>query len=129
MHDADGDPLTGESFYTKYATDAGEALRIFAATAARVYLVGTPISRRAAEAHGPNAGRLNARYSEIADLAGAGYIDAGAAVLDHDQLDVIVRGRPAPARDAAADHSLVVERGDDDGQFRSHRSGGRRAKA
>jgi len=37
----------------------------------------------AAEAHGPNAGRLNARYSEIADLAGAGYIDAGAAVLDH----------------------------------------------
>jgi hypothetical protein len=83
MRDADGAAFTGEAFYTKYATDAGEALRIFAATRARVYFVGTPISRRAAEAHDPNAGRLNALYSEVANLAGAHYVDAGAAVLDH----------------------------------------------
>lgn len=83
MRDADGAPLTGEPFYTKYATYAGETLRIFAATDARVYFVGTPISRRAAEAHDPNAGRLNALYSELANLAGAQYVDAGAAVLDH----------------------------------------------
>jgi hypothetical protein len=85
MHDADDSPLAGDAYYAKYASDAGEALRIFAATGAHVYLVGTPISRRVAEAHGPDAGRLNALYSDIAALTGAEYVDAGSAVLHRGQ--------------------------------------------
>ena len=83
MHDENDAPLIAEAYFSKYVQDAGEALRIFRPTGAAVYFVGAPISRHAAEVHDPNAGRLNTLYSDIAAMAGAKYVDAGAAVLDH----------------------------------------------
>src|SRR5262245_11833395 len=82
MHDASGASLTGDDYYGKYMADAIETLRIFAPAHTRIYFVGTPLSRHAAETHDPDAGRLNAQYAAVSSLGLSEYVDAGAAILD-----------------------------------------------
>jgi hypothetical protein len=83
MHDASDAPLTGDAYYTKYFDDAEEALSIFAPTGARVFFVGTPLSRHAAETQDPNARRLNSLYAQATPFGNSEYVDAGDTVLDH----------------------------------------------
>ena len=78
MRALDGSALSGEAYLTKYRQDADEVVRIFSAVGARVYFAGSPISKSAQASGDFNGGRLNAIYRAI---AGARYIDAGAAVL------------------------------------------------
>jgi hypothetical protein len=81
MQDSSGAPVRGDAYYATYRADAVEALRTFSATNTRVIFVGAPVSRRAVEERRPDAGRLNAVYASLATAGGAGYADAGAAVL------------------------------------------------
>ena len=83
MHDANGAQLTGGDYYAKYFEDTTEALSLFLPIHARVYLVGAPLSRQAAETHNPDGGRLNTLYAELSTPRFIKYVDAGAAVLDH----------------------------------------------
>jgi hypothetical protein len=83
MQDANGTPVTGDDYFARYRDAATEALRIFAPWGTHVYFVGTPLSRRTAEAHDPDAGRLNRLYASLSTLGLSTYVDAGAAVLDH----------------------------------------------
>jgi hypothetical protein len=85
MQDANGTPVTGDDYFARYRDDAIEALRIFAPWGTHVYFVGTPLNRRAAEAHDPNAERLNQLYASLSTLGLSSYVNAGAAVLDHGQ--------------------------------------------
>jgi hypothetical protein len=79
MHDANDAQLTGGDYYAKYFEDTTEALSLFLPLHARVYLVGAPLSRQAAETHNPAAGRLNALYAELSAPRFIEYVDAGAA--------------------------------------------------
>ena len=83
MQNADGTPLTGDQWLARYRDAATEALRIFAPSGTHVYFVGTPLSRRTADAHDPNADLLNRLYASLSTLGLSTYVDAGAAVLDH----------------------------------------------
>jgi len=83
MRNADGTPPTGDEWLARYRDAATEALRIFAPSGTHVYFVGTPLSRRTAEAHDPNADLLNRLYASLSTLGLSTYVDAGAAVLDH----------------------------------------------
>jgi hypothetical protein len=85
MQDSAGNALTGDAYYAKYAADATEALRIFLESGARVYFASAPINQHAADAHDPNANRLNAMYASLANFDLSTFEDAGASVLDHDQ--------------------------------------------
>jgi hypothetical protein len=84
MKDGAGARLAGDAYFAKYTADTEAVLGIFHTVGATVYLVGTPIGLRAAWTHDPSAGRLNAIYVALAATTpSTGYIDAGAAVLDH----------------------------------------------
>ena len=83
MHDANSAPLTGDAYYAKYLEGATEALAIFSRSGTRVYFVGAPLTRRAAESGARAAGRLNALYAALGSARFVRYVDAGAAVLDH----------------------------------------------
>ena len=120
MHDAVGNPLTGDAYYTKYRDDAAEALAIFASTHTVLYSVGTPVSRRAAVADDPNAGRLNRVYASLASRSGGRYIDAGAAVLDHGAWTRTLPCRIDEPCEGGTDHSgnpVNVVRADDGMHF------------
>jgi hypothetical protein len=120
MHDDNNAPLISEAYFSKYVHDAGEALRIFTPTGAAVYFVGTPISRHATEVHDPDAGRLNTLYSEIAALAGAKYVDAGATVLDHGRWTATMPclvSEPCTGTADGTDHGVNVVRSPDGVHF------------
>jgi hypothetical protein len=77
MRDADGGALSPDAYLQKYRDDAAEVVATFAG--ARVWFAGSPISRRAAETGDFNGGRLDDLYRA---QPGAGFVDAGVAVLD-----------------------------------------------
>ena len=83
MQGSNGVPLTSDAYYAKYVHDSWDAVGIFSATHARVYFVGTPVSRLGAQSHDPAAGRLNGMYAEFGAVGVVDYVDAGAAVLDN----------------------------------------------
>ena len=84
MRDGAGQPLAGASKLNKYRADAQEVIHIFSAVGARIYFVGAPISRAAAEAHSADWNQLNSLYATIPDQRpDVTYVDAGQAVEDH----------------------------------------------
>jgi hypothetical protein len=96
MKDGDGRPLADAAYWDRYATDARTVVEIFSAVRARVFFAGSPISRAGERSGDFNGGQLNALYATI---AGAQYIDAGAAVLD--------RGHYAEALPCRADEPCI----------------------
>jgi hypothetical protein len=75
-----GYELYSPEYYEKYRADTLNAIRIFTAGGAHVFLIGAPITR--AQQSVPDWQRLNMQYEEIAaaDPAHVTYVDAGATV-------------------------------------------------
>lgn len=112
MWGLDGSPLSTSAYFAKYQHDARAVLDIFTRTAT-VYLVGTPISQRAALADDPNTGRLNTIYQTLAaTTAHTRYIDAGAAVTAEGHwthtLPCLATEPCSGGTDAAGTHVNVV---------------------
>jgi hypothetical protein len=116
MHDANDAQLTGGDYYAKYFEDTTEALSLFLPLHARVYLVGAPLSRHAAETHNTDAARLNALYAELSAPRFIKYVDAGAAVLDHGAWTSVLPCLPdepcTGGTDAPGTHVNVVRAAD-----------------
>jgi hypothetical protein len=84
MKGTDGRPLSGDSYYARYAADAEQAVRIF--PTATVYFAGAPISLLTELHHGPDLGRLDRIYAGLAaSTPRTHYINAGAAVTINGQ--------------------------------------------
>lgn len=83
MQDDAGQGLTGDEYFGRYASDAEQAITIFADSDAQVIFAGAPISL-ADEQNGEDAeARLNPMYRELGERSpDVRYVDAGAAVLD-----------------------------------------------
>jgi hypothetical protein len=83
VRDAEGRALRGDALVAKYRADAEEAVRIFSAVGARIYLSGSPVMRDIATT-GSKPEELNAMYQALAGLRPSNmqFVDAGDAVLD-----------------------------------------------
>jgi hypothetical protein len=121
MRDAAGNALAGLPYYAKYADDATEVLRIFGTVDARVYLAGAPINQRAAQAHDPNAGRLNAIYASLAEVDPLSeYLNAGASVLNNGHWTKTLpclAGEPCTGGTDATGTPVNIVRAPDGGHF------------
>jgi hypothetical protein len=84
MRDAAGQPLAGAAKIAKYTEDIQQVVRIFGAIGSRVYFVGAPISRAAAESHSTDWGQLNNMYAALGRrTSNTEFVDADEAVENH----------------------------------------------
>jgi hypothetical protein len=84
MRDAAGQPLAGAAKLAKYTEDIQPVVRIFREIGSRVYFVGIPISRAAAESHSTDWDQLNTMYAALARrTSNTEFVDAHEAVENH----------------------------------------------
>jgi hypothetical protein len=111
---------TGDGYLARYRADAETAIAILRRSAERVFLVGAPIPRNAADNPDFKGGALNALYGELADAADVAYVDAGAAVL-HDGAWTAtlpcLPDEPCTGGVDAEGHGVNVVRAPDGGHF------------
>ena len=111
MRDAEGIPLSGEPYQSKYLADTRRALAILSKTGASVYVVGAPVHRdEGAQSAGSE---LRAMYRSLAARTHATYIEAGASVLEHGNYTDTLPCLPIEAPDQGCRGGRIAVRASD----------------